>query len=66
MRADVNNLSWRKSSYSNSDGASCVEVSGDLPGLVPVRDSKLAGNGPVLAFAAAAWASFIRDVTGRG
>ncbi|MEJ8644752.1 DUF397 domain-containing protein [Streptomyces sp. MS1.HAVA.3] len=66
MRADVNGLSWRKSSYSNGEGGECVEVSDDLPGLVPVRDSKLAGNGPVLAFPAEAWASFIRDVTGRG
>ncbi|MCX5270797.1 DUF397 domain-containing protein [Streptomyces virginiae] len=65
MRADVNGLSWRKSSYSNGDGGSCVEVSDDLPGLVPVRDTKLAGVGPVLVFPAAAWAPFIRAVKGR-
>ncbi|MGW0748965.1 DUF397 domain-containing protein [Streptomyces sp. NPDC002587] len=65
MRTDVNGLSWRKSSYSNSESASCVEVSDDLPGVVPVRDSKLAGAGPVLAISAAAWSEFIRDVTGR-
>ncbi|KJY28857.1 MULTISPECIES: DUF397 domain-containing protein [Streptomyces] len=62
MHADVNELSWRKSSYSNSDGASCVEVSDDVPGAVPVRDSKQAGGGPVVVFAGAAWASFIQDV----
>ncbi|MFD3695999.1 DUF397 domain-containing protein [Streptomyces sp. NPDC058646] len=66
MRADVNGLSWRKSSFSNGDGGDCVEVSDSLPGVVPVRDSKLAGNGPVLAFRAAAWVSFVRDVRSRG
>ncbi|MFF4265465.1 DUF397 domain-containing protein [Streptomyces virginiae] len=65
MRADVKGLSWRKSSYSNGDGGDCVEVSDDLPGLVPVRDTKLAGTGPVLVFPAAAWAPFIRSVQGR-
>ncbi|MEU5150375.1 DUF397 domain-containing protein [Streptomyces yangpuensis] len=62
MRADLNGLSWRTSSYSNSDGANCVEVSDDLPGAVPVRDSKLADTGPVIVVAAAAWVSFIRTV----
>ncbi|MFI6149795.1 DUF397 domain-containing protein [Streptomyces sp. NPDC051109] len=62
MRTDVNGLSWRKSSYSNSESASCVEVSDGLPGVVPVRDSKLAGAGPVLVFPAAVWSSFILDV----
>ncbi|THA83669.1 DUF397 domain-containing protein [Streptomyces sp. A0592] len=62
MRADVNGLSWRKSSYSNSESNSCVEVSDDLPGIVPVRDSKLAGAGPVLVFPAGPWASFVAAV----
>ncbi|MGY4922530.1 DUF397 domain-containing protein [Streptomyces sp. 900105755] len=31
MRAiDVSNVTWRKSSYSNSDGGNCIEVSDDL------------------------------------
>lgn len=31
MRAiDLSNISWRKSSYSNTDGGECVEVSDDL------------------------------------
>lgn len=62
MRADVNGLSWRTSSYSNSESNSCVEVSDDLPGMVPVRDSKLRGAGPVLVFPGAAWVPFIQDV----
>ncbi|MGW6571337.1 MULTISPECIES: DUF397 domain-containing protein [unclassified Streptomyces] len=65
MRADVKGLSWRKSSYSNGDGGDCVEVSDGLPGLVPVRDSKLAGAGPVLVFGPAAWVSFVRAVQHR-
>ncbi|MFD4244433.1 DUF397 domain-containing protein [Streptomyces sp. NPDC058525] len=62
MRADVNSLSWRKSLHSNGEGGECVEVSDDLPGVVPVRDSKLAGAGPVLVFPAAVWAPFIQTV----
>ncbi|KOU74217.1 hypothetical protein ADK90_18615 [Streptomyces sp. XY413] len=65
MRADVNGLSWRKSSYSNGEGGDCVEVSDDLPGLVPVRDSKQTGTGPVLVFPAGVWSSFIRGVEAR-
>ncbi|MYW42769.1 DUF397 domain-containing protein, partial [Streptomyces sp. SID161] len=31
MRAiDLSNVTWRKSSYSNSDGGECLEVSDDL------------------------------------
>ncbi|MCX4802198.1 DUF397 domain-containing protein [Streptomyces sp. NPDC058682] len=66
MCTNVEGLSWRKSSYSNSDSASCVEISDDFPGVVPVRDTKLAGAGPVLLFPVAAWAPFIRAVKGRG
>ncbi|MFF7747855.1 DUF397 domain-containing protein, partial [Streptomyces sp. NPDC007971] len=48
----------RKSSYSNGDGGHCVEVADDIPGLVPVRDSKVSG-GPVLVLGAHAWAPFV-------
>ncbi|PZG86043.1 DUF397 domain-containing protein [Streptomyces sp. NTH33] len=54
-------VTWRKSSYSNSDGGACVEVSGDLFTVVPVRDSKTE-HGPVLTFAADGWASFVTAV----
>jgi hypothetical protein len=36
----VDDLHWRKSSYSGNGGASCVEVASNLPGMVAVRDSK--------------------------
>ncbi len=49
---------WRKSSYSGDNGGDCVEVAGNLPGLVAVRDSKDPG-GPVLAFVPADWRTFV-------
>ncbi|MEU9719990.1 DUF397 domain-containing protein [Streptomyces sp. NPDC047976] len=51
---------WRKSSYSENGGA-CVEVAVNLPGIVPVRDSKTPG-GPVLIFRAEAFAAFVAGV----
>ncbi|AZM90713.1 MULTISPECIES: DUF397 domain-containing protein [Streptomyces] len=51
---------WRKSSYSNN-GGQCVEVALNLPGTVPVRDSKTPG-GPMLTFRAAAFAAFLAGV----
>ncbi|MGA5039328.1 DUF397 domain-containing protein [Streptomyces capoamus] len=50
---------WRKSSYSNADGADCVEVAEAHPGLVPVRDSKKPQDGPVLLFRPHAWTAFL-------
>lgn len=61
MRSDLSAVRWRKSSYSNSDGGQCVEVSDDFATVVPVRDSKVP-NGPVLAFAASGWGSFVSAV----
>ncbi|MBP0459662.1 DUF397 domain-containing protein [Streptomyces montanisoli] len=52
---------WRKSSYSNPDGNSCVEVADGFGGVLPVRDSK-APEGPVLVFPAAAWSAFLTGV----
>ena len=57
----LNALTWRKSSYSNSDGGACVEVSADFATAVPVRDSKNP-HGPVITFTADGWASFVTAV----
>ncbi|MFJ5176037.1 DUF397 domain-containing protein [Streptomyces griseoviridis] len=54
---DLTHVTWRKSSYSNTDGGACVEFSGDLPGVVPVRDSKDVSRTP-LVFEAGAWVVF--------
>ncbi|MFE9923500.1 DUF397 domain-containing protein [Streptomyces sp. NPDC005774] len=54
---------WRKSTYSGgSGGESCLEVADGVPGIVPVRDSKVTA-GPVLVIGAAAWTEFIGTVT---
>jgi hypothetical protein len=57
-RLDLSAARWRKSSYSGGSGGSCVEVSDDFPGVVPVRDSKNA-DGPALVVPAAAWQAFL-------
>ncbi|MBQ0988189.1 DUF397 domain-containing protein [Streptomyces sp. F63] len=62
MRAiDLSAVNWRKSSYSNSTGGDCVEVSCESAAAVPVRDSK-DPHGPVIAFTAGGWGSFIAAV----
>ncbi|WP_327408753.1 DUF397 domain-containing protein [Streptomyces sp. NBC_01281] len=60
---DLSAASWRKSSYSNSDGGECVEVSDDFADVVPVRDSKVP-NGPALVFPGGGWASFVSALRG--
>ena len=47
---------WRKSSYSDSTGGNCVEVS--VPGDMLVRDTT-DRNGPALAFRAGPWRQFL-------
>ncbi|MBF9128286.1 DUF397 domain-containing protein [Plantactinospora sp. S1510] len=49
---------WRKSSRSNSTGGDCVEVAGNLPGVVAVRDSK-DPDGPALTFDPTPWRAFV-------
>ncbi|MGX5182476.1 DUF397 domain-containing protein [Streptomyces avermitilis] len=53
---------WRKSTYSDDNGGCCVEVADGVPGVVPVRDSKVP-DGPVLLIGAASWTDFIGAVT---
>ncbi len=66
MRAiDLSTITWRKSSYSNSEGGACVEVAPNLPSLVPVRDSKDPSRGALL-FTAPAWVAFVGGVRREG
>jgi Domain of unknown function (DUF397) len=54
---------WRKSSYSNNGGLTCVEVALNLPGIVAVRDSKNPDSAQLI-FTPAEWTAFtagIRD-----
>lgn len=55
---NVEELRWLKSSYSGSDGGDCVEVAAGH-GAVYVRDSKVAGGGPVLRVGRGEWAAFV-------
>ena len=54
----IRGLTWRKSSYSGSEGGQCVEVAASS-GTVHVRDSK-DKTGPVLSFTADEWAAFVK------
>jgi hypothetical protein len=51
---------WRKSSYSDANGGSCVETASDN-GMILVRDTT-DRDGGTLAFAADAWRAFMADV----
>ncbi|MEU0306420.1 DUF397 domain-containing protein [Streptomyces cyaneofuscatus] len=63
MTTETTTQQWVKSSYSDN-GGTCVEWAprtATATGLVPVRDSKNTA-GPVLAFPAAAFSSFVAGV----
>ncbi|MFI7010069.1 DUF397 domain-containing protein [Streptomyces sp. NPDC050145] len=64
---DLSRAEWRKSSYSNGDGGDCVEVATNLPGTVPVRDTKLTGTetdpAPTLLITPGAWSAFLAEIT---
>jgi len=57
-------VDWRKSSYSWSSGE-CIEVAGNAPAVIKVRDSKDPG-GHVLAFDPVQWGAFVDDLRGGG
>ncbi|MGW5783075.1 DUF397 domain-containing protein [Streptomyces sp. NPDC003757] len=58
---DLTNAHWRKSTYSNGEGGNCLEVTDGVPGVIPVRDSKVT-DGPVIVIGSAAWTEFVRAV----
>ncbi|MEU0393077.1 DUF397 domain-containing protein [Streptomyces sp. NPDC006208] len=58
---DLSMAQWRKSSYSDGQGGSCVEVADGFPRVLPVRDSKRP-EGPALVFGADGWAPFVAAV----
>lgn len=53
-------LSWRKSSYSSSNGGDCVEV-GASPNTIAIRDSK-SPDDTILAIASGKWPAFTRRI----
>jgi hypothetical protein len=56
----LDDLAWRKSSYSGSNGGNCIEVAA-TPDTVALRDSK-DPHGPVLVFGPRAWRRFADQV----
>ncbi|GAA2413012.1 DUF397 domain-containing protein [Streptomyces glaucosporus] len=59
----MDGLHWFKSSHSGSDGGDCVEVAAGRD-AVYVRDSKAAGDGPVLRVGRDEWAAFVAHAAG--
>ena len=57
---NMNDIRWRKSTYSSSNGGACIEVAA-VGRAVAVRDSKDAG-GPVLTFGQQTWKAFAAKV----
>jgi hypothetical protein len=57
MGHTLDNVIWRKSSYSGSNGGACVDVADNLPRIVAVRDSK-DPHGPNLRFSRDEWRAF--------
>ncbi|WP_274912616.1 DUF397 domain-containing protein [Streptomyces sp. WZ-12] len=55
---------WFKSSYSDN-GGDCIEVAANVPGIVPVRDSK-DPHGPQLTLTREAFAGLVRFVKAHG
>ncbi|HET9970298.1 MAG TPA: DUF397 domain-containing protein [Streptosporangiaceae bacterium] len=53
----MDDMNWRKSSYSSDNGGECVEVASPA-GAVAVRDTTQGGTGPVLRFTTVAWHEF--------
>jgi hypothetical protein len=56
-----NELAWRTSSYSGTQGGNCVEVAG-YGGLILIRDTKDHGHGAVHRVTAAGWRAFLAGV----
>ncbi|WP_329424375.1 DUF397 domain-containing protein [Streptosporangium sp. NBC_01495] len=58
---DLSGADWKKSSLSGESGGNCVEVAGNLPGAIAVRDSKNP-TGPALVLSRGEWGAFLTAV----
>ncbi|MGJ6963171.1 DUF397 domain-containing protein [Streptosporangium sp. G11] len=58
---DLSKAAWKKSSLSGDSGGNCVEVAGNLPGAIAIRDSKNP-TGPALVFTPGEWHTFLSAV----
>lgn len=59
--ADLTGAVWHKSTRSGGNGGDCVEVAGNLPGIVALRDTKDPA-GTTLIFTHAEWSAFLDGV----
>jgi hypothetical protein len=57
--SDLSQAIWRKASLSSANGG-CVEVAGNLPGVIAVRDSKRPDDGAHVV-GRKAFAAFLTD-----
>lgn len=62
MEGNSSAVSWRKSSFSGSNGGNCVEVGQSADGSIMVRDTKDHGHGPSHRFTRAEWDAFVSGV----
>ncbi|MBL3668633.1 DUF397 domain-containing protein [Streptomyces sp. M2CJ-2] len=60
-RPDLTAAVWRKSTYSDGGGGDCLELADNIPGTVPVRDSKNP-TGTTLLIGTSAWAAFVEGI----
>ncbi len=58
---DLSHAIWRKSTRSGGNGGECVEVAGNLPDIIAIRDSKNP-DGPALIAAPSVWRAFAATV----
>lgn len=58
---DLSRAQWRKAARSGSNTGGCVEVAGNLPGVVAIRDSKRPEDGAHVVDRAV-FADFLADV----
>jgi hypothetical protein len=58
---DLSQAQWRKAARSTSGSGGCVEIAGNLPGIVAIRDSKRPEDGAHLV-GRPAFTAFLADV----
>ncbi|MFJ9633598.1 DUF397 domain-containing protein [Streptomyces sp. NPDC101175] len=56
-------MTWRKSSFSGSNGGDCVEIADTTAPCVAVRDSKAAPGGAVLTISRRSFSVFVNSLS---
>jgi Domain of unknown function (DUF397) len=58
---DLSSAEWRKAASSTSGNGGCVEIAGNLPGIIAIRDSKRPEGGAHVV-TREAFAAFLADI----